>query len=98
MTTMTDVGFSFGENADGLFTQHHQDIDSGFLGRLRDKRNASSHGPIGDYMHVASVPVVFIHKWMKEGFNAYQAPLKDVVAKLRAEGLTDFLASDKQAF
>jgi hypothetical protein len=98
MTTMTDVGFAVDANADGLYTKHHQDIDGGFLDRLRDKRNASAHSPIGDYMHVASVPAVFIHKWLKEGFNAYQAPVKDVVAKLRADGLEQFLASDKRAF
>ena len=95
---MTDVSFAFDQNVEGLFTKHHQDIDSGFLGRLRDKRNASAHSPTGDYMHVASVPAVFIHKWLKEGFNAYQAPVKDVVAKLRADGLEQFLASDKRAF
>lgn len=95
---MTDVAFTVGSDVDGLHTQHGQDITASFLDNLKAKRNASAHGPIGDMMHVASVPAIFIHKWFREGFNAYQAPVKDVVARLKAEGLTQFLASEKSAF
>ena len=95
---MTDVSFAFDQNADGVFTQHSQDVTKAFLDNLKAKRDASAHGPIGDMMHVASVPAIFIHKWFKEGFNAYQAPVKDVVARLRREGLDGFLATGKTAF
>lgn len=96
---MTDVSWSIDEDIDGAFTKHDQDITSNFLANLKAKRNASAHGPIGEMMHVASVPVIFIHQWLvRDGFNAYQAPLKDIEARLRREGLTDFLASEKRAY
>lgn len=99
MHAFNDVSFQFGADQDGLFTTHTQDIDQTFLDRLREKRNDSAHGPIGDWMHVASVPAIFVHKWLREdGFNAYQAPIKDVEARLRREGLEGFLATEKRAY
>lgn len=93
---LTDVAYGLGENADGLFAKHSQDIDQGWLGRLREKRNTLATERCGDMLHVASVPAIFIHKWLREGFNAYQAPLKEVVAKIKAENLDAFLATDKR--
>lgn len=39
----------------------------------------------------ASVPAIFVSKWMSEGFNIYRESLKAIEAKCRQEGLEAFL-------
>ena len=46
-------------------------------------------------MRVATIPAIFVEKWLREGFNVYREPLKEIVKKLHREGLTDFLATER---
>ncbi len=67
----------------------HQEIPDQFLTRLRDIEDNKRPG--ADYSLAASIPVIFVEKWMREGFNVFQAPLKDIEARLKKEGLEAFL-------
>ena len=84
----------FGDNADGLFLRRQQEIPDEFLTACRDDRFASS-APAGEYHCVASIPTVVLEVWKSQGFDYINAPIKDIVRRLRNEGLDDFLTSNK---
>ena len=48
-------------------------------------------------MRVASIPTVIVEKWMKEGFNIFDQNVdgKDIIKRLKAEGLEAFLTTEK---
>lgn len=49
-----------------------------------------------DLWRVASIPAIFVHKWYKEGFDIDRAPLKEVIARLHRDNLTEFLTTSKR--
>jgi hypothetical protein len=96
--TVNTVSYAFDENSDGLVVAHSQDIPVAWTDWLARKRQEAwnlRHNT--EHIHVASVPAIFVHKWLKEGFNAYVEPIKEVVKRLHREGLEDFLATDRRA-
>lgn len=93
--TLIDTTPSLGNDVDGLFLQHYQDIPTTFVDFLADKRKALAKERAGEYLHVASVPTIFVTKWLKEGLNVYTAPVKDVIKRIREEDLEAFLVTEK---
>lgn len=91
-----DVSFKLGENTDGIFTAHSQEVSPEFLDGLKDYKAATANQKCREFHRVASIPVVFVHKWLREGFNVYTEPMKEIVKKLHAEGLTAFLTTEKK--
>ncbi|MCX7369857.1 MAG: hypothetical protein NTX90_13375 [Alphaproteobacteria bacterium] len=67
----------------------HQDIPDSFLQRLRDTEDNKRPG--AEYSLAASIPVIFVEKWLREGFDIYREPLKAIEARCRREGLEKFL-------
>lgn len=96
-TNLVGIDTNFGENADGLFRKHSQNISQAFMDDVRDARNASANEPIGNFQRVASIPTIVIEKWMREGFNIYDPNVngKDIIKRLKAENLDGFLTTDK---
>ncbi|MBB4039109.1 hypothetical protein GGR34_000744 [Microvirga flocculans] len=91
-----DSDYAFGENADGLFIEHKQEITQSFLDRLKEARNGSTQGPAGEFHLAASIPTVVYEKWLREGYDVAQEPISKTLAKLRAEHLDYFIATDKR--
>ena len=87
----------FKEEAGYLVRQDSQEISDTLLTSLKDKRHETASQLEGDFMHVASIPVVFVQKWQREGFDIMQPGVtyKEIVARLKAENLEGFLATDK---
>jgi len=84
---------------DGKITRKHtQLITDSFIQDLRDDRFASHNkfNREGEYMRVASIPVVVHEKWLREGFDLFKEPHKKVIAKLKAENLDAFIATNKR--
>ena len=81
----------------GLYNHRTQDIPQSFLDGLAEQRNQSANRLEGDYMRVASIPTVIVEKWMAEGFNIFDQNVdgKDIIKRLKAEGLDAFLTTDK---
>lgn len=93
---MYDSGHSFGENTEGLIIQTFQQIPQEFTDALKAERYENSQSRVkGEYHRVASIPVVVIDKWMREGFDFYQASAKQIITRLKLENLDDFITSDK---
>ena len=96
-TNLVGIDTDFGEDADGLFRKHSQNISQAFMDDVRDARNASANERIGNFRRVASIPTIVIEKWMREGFNIYDPNVngKEIIKRLKAENLDGFLTTDK---
>lgn len=90
------VNYDFQDNVDGLLIKGHQEIDQGLLDGLKDKRLASHNQREGEFMHVAAIPVVVVEQWLREGFDVFTADGREIVKRLKQQGLEHFLATDKQ--
>lgn len=91
-----DVENDIVEGSSGLAIKRTQEIPDSFLQGLAEKR--SYRGPESDFMHVGSIPVAVVEKWMREGFDILSdknTTLKDIIKRLQAEDLTAFLATSK---
>ena len=75
-----------------LHTIPQEHIDS-----LSDYRKAASAMSRSKELHrVSSIPVIFVHKWMREGFNIYEKTAAQIVAKLRQDDLHAFITTEKR--
>lgn len=92
----TSVDFLSVGDEEPFVIKKTQDITDDFLSRLADKRVASANNKMGDWHEVCSVPVVVVEKWLKEGFDIHKEPARKILAKLRAENLGAFIASNKR--
>lgn len=87
------------EGPDGLTLTHSQDIPPSWSDWLaEEKRRSWENRNKTEMIRVASVPAIFIHQWLLEGFNAYLEPIPEVVKRLQRQDLTAFVATEKQAF
>lgn len=93
---MQTVNWSIGENVEGLFTAHTQEISTKFLTALKETRADLSSQVSGDLLRLFSIPAIFVHKWLKEGFDIMRESEKAIERRLKAEGLDHFIATDKQ--
>ena len=92
---LADVSWDIDENMDGLLIRKDQEITSEFLDGLKEDR-LHSKDRAREYHKVASIPVVVVEKWLREGFDIYREDLKSIMKKLRDEDLTVFIATDKK--
>jgi len=72
-----------------------QEITTDFLDHNAELRHQSTMGPSGEMHHVAKIPTAVVDKWMREGFDLFQASAKEIVAKLKHEDLGAFLTTRK---
>lgn len=84
------------QSGDNVIRKHTQIISQAFLDDLKDARNASKDQKEGEFMRVASIPVAVVEQWQREGFDIYQANAKEIVKRLREQGLDYFLATEKR--
>lgn len=93
-----DIKNDFGVDADGLFNKDSQDIDHDFLGSLRAEREDSVRSKIGEHMRVASVPVIIVERWLREGFSIYDKNVtpQAILRRLRTEGLDQFITTNRK--
>ena len=91
-----DSDYKIDENTDGLVIQRYQEIPKQFLDNLKAKRESSKDVREKEYMHVASIPVEIVEKWVREGFDFYNESAKNIVAKLKNENLDAFLVTKKE--
>lgn len=90
-----DQDVAFGENSEGLIIERYQEIPQSFIDELKAEKASSSSVREGEYMRAASIPVVVVEKWVREGFDFWNASAKEILAKLRAEHLDDFITTKK---
>lgn len=94
---LVGIDTQYGCDVGGVFRKHTQEISNDFLTSLKEQRNASLNQREGDFMRVASIPVVVVEKWMREGFDVMSGKhsAAEIVKRLKQENLHAFLTTDK---
>jgi len=97
-TNLVGINTEYGADAGGVFQKHTQEIAPFFLDSLAEQRHANDNKREDDFMSVASIPVVVVEKWMREGFNIMSGEhsAAEIVKRLRAENLEAFLTTNKR--
>lgn len=95
MTKVHNINVNFDENSEGLVIKKSQEITQEYLDSLKEARFNSKNAPSSEYHRAASIPVVIVEKWMKEGYDVFNEPVAKSLAKLKAEGLDYFITTDK---
>lgn len=85
-----------GDSSSPFTIKRFQDIPQSFLDRLKEDRNESTKSKMGEFHKVASIPVAVYETWLREGYDATKEPITKTVAKLKAEGLDYFMATDRK--
>lgn len=83
-------------NVDGFAVREDQHIPQSFLDDLKNAREDSVREKAREFHHVASIPVAVVNKWMREGFDIYEATIPEIMTRLRAEHLDAFIATKKR--
>lgn len=96
MNKLHEIDFNITENDNGLLVEKQQIITDDFVQGLKDARNGSLHRRAGEYHRAASIPTIIVEKWMKEGYNVFEEPVRKTLAKLKNESLDYFITTDKQ--
>ncbi len=94
-TNLLGVNTDFLQSGDDVIRKNTQNISQSFLDDLKDSRNASKDQQEGEYMRVASIPVIVAEQWMREGFNIYEASGQEIVKRLKEQNLDGFMATEK---
>ena len=84
------------QQAGDTVRKHKQHISQAFLDDLKDARNESTQKPMGEFHRVASIPTAVVEKWLREGFNIWEASGPEIVKKLQAEDLQMFMATERK--
>lgn len=94
---LLDAEPSFKTRVGSIIQRTDQIITPRMLQQIADFRDRT--GPEGEMMPVAQVPTIVVEKWMREGFNILtdrNITARDIVARLKAEGLDAFVATRKR--
>lgn len=99
MHTQThDVGQQFhdGMHNEGVVIEHAQEIPDTFVSMLRQMKADSAAQREKEFMHVGSIPVIFVEKYLREGFNIFQEPVRETCKRLLRDGLDAFVVTNKK--
>jgi len=93
-----DPNWKIGENAEGLFVKHEQEITPEFLDSTKQKRAYSTQNKAEDWHQIADIPITVIDQWKREGFDIFDPNIKasEIVKRLRNTGQHYFLTTDKR--
>lgn len=92
---ITDSFTSFSGFADNLVIKRQQEVPQWFLDDLRALKANSTAQREGEFMLVASVPVIVHEEWLKQGYDMTREPYRETLKRLRALHLDDFIATRK---
>jgi hypothetical protein len=90
-----DVRSTLVKSVGELAIQRAQEIPVSFRDALKQIRHASS-ARAKNFHHAFSIPVLFVEKFLREGFDIYREPARAIEAKLRREHLDDFIVTTKR--
>jgi hypothetical protein len=91
----SQVEFLEGDQETPLIIKRFQDIPQDYLDALAEDRKASS-GRAGEFHKACSIPAALHEAWLRQGYDCTKEPVKKTLAKLKAEGLDYFIATEKR--
>jgi hypothetical protein len=78
-----------------IFTRS-QELPQDYLDAIKAARDASTSGPIADFMYVGSIPGVVVEQWISEGFDFENAAFAEIIRKLKTDGLDGLIATNRR--
>ncbi len=96
MASFTESVASGNFTDDGrLVVIREQEITADFLDTLHSERMAKAHMRSSEMEHVASVPTSLVDLWLCQGIPFYQLTPREIVRRLKDDGLDAFITTDK---
>ncbi len=80
-----------------LYHTRYQELPQEFWDELNERKK-NFKIDLDGFTDAAMVPAAVIDKWMAEGFNAYTAPLNEILQKLRVDGMDAFILCEDTTF
>ena len=84
-----------GEHSDVITTEQYLGQD--FWDDLSDAKE-NFHFRLNGLTPVASIPEALANKWLREGFDVWNAPANEIIRKLRIDGYDAFVISGDKTF
>jgi hypothetical protein len=94
MTKLLETNVGLLEQGGDVGVQYTQDIPDHFVQDIQD-RFTGTNDAVGNFLFVGSVPAALADRWMREGYNVFQEPIKNTLARLKAENFGKFVATAK---
>lgn len=83
------------ETGSGELGVHYtQEIPDHFIQDIQD-RFTGANDPTGNFLFVGAVPAAVADRWMREGYNVFKEPIRNSLARLKAENFGKFVATSK---
>jgi len=92
---LLDTNVTLLESAGELGVQFTQDIPDEFVQDIQDRFTHANDAVGGEFLFVGSVPTGVVDRWMREGYNIFEEPIRKTLAKLKAENFGRFVATSK---
>lgn len=91
-----DVDARLTDSVGQLAIHRVQEVPQWFIDQLRDLKHRKHNEREGEFMLVASVPVIVHEEWLRDGFDMTREPYKATLKRLRSLSLDAFIATDKR--
>ena len=76
----------YSEGKPRLVIGHSMDIPDDWVSDLKRDKIDANHEPIGNWLHFASIPTIFVEQMMAEGINFNRATAKEITRWLNQKG------------
>lgn len=95
---LIDVKTNLRVDADTAHITSSQEIPTSFLDNIADARNATANARMGDMHRVASIPTLYVEKWMREGFNIFDrnVTVPEILKRLHREDMERLITTTKK--
>lgn len=78
-----------------LGVRFSQEITDEFVQDIQDRFTGATD-PTGNFLFVGAVPAAIADRWMREGYNIFEEPVRNTLARLKAENFGKFVATSKR--
>ncbi|MBR1173899.1 hypothetical protein JQ617_08035 [Bradyrhizobium sp. KB893862 SZCCT0404] len=82
-------------SAGDLGVEYSQEITDDFIQDIQDRFTGANDRIDGNFLFVGSVPAAIADRWMREGYNVFEEPIRKSLARLKAENFGKFVATSK---
>jgi hypothetical protein len=91
---LIETNVSLIESAGDTGVKYTQEITDDFVQDIQD-RFTHANDPTDNFLFVGSVPAAIADRWMREGYNIYEEPIRKTLARLKAENFGKFVGTSK---
>jgi len=92
---LIDTHVALLESGGDLGVEYSQEITDEFVQDIQD-RFTTTGDKTGNFLFVGAVPAAVADRWMREGYNVFQEPIRKTLARLKAENFGKFVGTSKQ--